>query len=337
MEQTLGKRIMQHRKRQGLTQDQLAERLGVTAQAVSKWENDLSCPDINMLPRLAELFGTTTDQLLGHEKVFETEVVENHQPENDHADDEEKDGGWEFHWDSGRNGAVATAIFVLLVGGLLFAARYLGWDVGFWGIAWPSALLVFGFFALLKTPCFTNVVCTLLGGYFLIDNLGIIDISLNKSLIFPALILVLGVSLLLDALKKPKKGRFHIHKKGDISNKSKGHFTQKDESFECSLAFGEAHHLINLPRLKQGEASVSFGELTLDLTACGEIADGCRIEIGVSCGEVELRVPRQYRVDCDAGTSFGDISVHGHPDSDVRGVIYLDGGISFGELEIHYV
>ena len=55
MEQTLGKRIMHHRKRLGLTQDQLAEKCGVTAQAVSKWENDQSCPDINMLPRLAEL------------------------------------------------------------------------------------------------------------------------------------------------------------------------------------------------------------------------------------------------------------------------------------------
>ncbi len=76
MEQTLGKRIMQHRKDMGLTQDQLAEKLGVTAQAVSKWENDLSCPDINMLPRLAEVFGTTTDALLGHEKVYEAEVVQ---------------------------------------------------------------------------------------------------------------------------------------------------------------------------------------------------------------------------------------------------------------------
>ena len=56
MEQTMGKRIAANRKRLGLTQDQMAERLGVTAQAVSKWENDQSCPDIAMIPRLAELF-----------------------------------------------------------------------------------------------------------------------------------------------------------------------------------------------------------------------------------------------------------------------------------------
>ena len=65
MEQTLGKRIMHHRKRMGLTQDQLAEKLGVTAQAVSKWENDQSCPDITMLPKLADIFGISVDALLG--------------------------------------------------------------------------------------------------------------------------------------------------------------------------------------------------------------------------------------------------------------------------------
>lgn len=72
MEQTLGKRIVAHRKRLGLTQDQLAEQLGVTAQAVSKWENDQSCPDITMLPKLAEIFGITTDELLGLEKKERT-------------------------------------------------------------------------------------------------------------------------------------------------------------------------------------------------------------------------------------------------------------------------
>ena len=59
MEQTLGKRIMENRKRLGWTQDRLAEQMGVSAQAVSKWENDQSCPDISLLPKLVELFGIT--------------------------------------------------------------------------------------------------------------------------------------------------------------------------------------------------------------------------------------------------------------------------------------
>ena len=68
---TLGKRILYHRKRLGLTQDQLAEKMGVTAQAVSKWEHDLSCPDVTAVPRLAELFGISTDELLGVPRAAE--------------------------------------------------------------------------------------------------------------------------------------------------------------------------------------------------------------------------------------------------------------------------
>lgn len=61
---TLGRRIQALRKEQALTQDVLAERMGVTPQAVSKWENDLSCPDIMSLPQLARELGTTVDALL---------------------------------------------------------------------------------------------------------------------------------------------------------------------------------------------------------------------------------------------------------------------------------
>ena len=63
--ETMGKRISELRKNKGMTQEQLAQRVGVTAQAVSKWENDLSCPDISILPQLAEALGVTTDELLG--------------------------------------------------------------------------------------------------------------------------------------------------------------------------------------------------------------------------------------------------------------------------------
>jgi len=61
---TLGKRISYLRRHQALTQEALAEHLNITAQSVSKWENDQSCPDIMTLPRLAELLGVTTDVLL---------------------------------------------------------------------------------------------------------------------------------------------------------------------------------------------------------------------------------------------------------------------------------
>ena len=64
MNETLGSRITQKRKALGFTQEELAEKLSVSAQAVSKWENDLSCPDITLLPTLAKILSSTVDELL---------------------------------------------------------------------------------------------------------------------------------------------------------------------------------------------------------------------------------------------------------------------------------
>ena len=76
MKKTLGGRIAEKRKARGLKQDELAERLGVSAQAVSKWENDISCPDIMTLPQLAEILGCSIDELLtGKEEAREAVLV----------------------------------------------------------------------------------------------------------------------------------------------------------------------------------------------------------------------------------------------------------------------
>ena len=64
MEQTLGRRIAALRREKELTQDALAEVLRVSPQAVSKWENDQTCPDISLLPKLAQDLGVTVDELL---------------------------------------------------------------------------------------------------------------------------------------------------------------------------------------------------------------------------------------------------------------------------------
>ena len=61
---SIGKRINEYRRKRDLTQEQLAEAFGVTSQAVSKWENDISCPDISVLPQLADYFGVSLDLLV---------------------------------------------------------------------------------------------------------------------------------------------------------------------------------------------------------------------------------------------------------------------------------
>ena len=62
--QTFGTMIATMRKENGMTQLELAEKMGVTDKAVSKWERDLSFPDINSIPKLADVFNVTVDELM---------------------------------------------------------------------------------------------------------------------------------------------------------------------------------------------------------------------------------------------------------------------------------
>ncbi len=62
-----GSIIRNMRRQRELTQEQLAETLGVTCQAVSKWETNTSYPDISLLPIIADYFGVSIDTLLGHD------------------------------------------------------------------------------------------------------------------------------------------------------------------------------------------------------------------------------------------------------------------------------
>ena len=62
--QTFGMMIAGLRKERGMTQLELAEKMGVTDKAVSKWERDLSFPDVSSLPRLAEIFDISVDELM---------------------------------------------------------------------------------------------------------------------------------------------------------------------------------------------------------------------------------------------------------------------------------
>ena len=62
-----GARIAQRRREKEMTQEALANALGVTNQAVSKWEADQCCPDVQLLPALADVLGFTLDELFGRE------------------------------------------------------------------------------------------------------------------------------------------------------------------------------------------------------------------------------------------------------------------------------
>ena len=61
---TFGEMISSLRKERNMTQNDLAEKMNVTDKAVSKWERNLSCPDVNSIPKLAEILGVSVEELI---------------------------------------------------------------------------------------------------------------------------------------------------------------------------------------------------------------------------------------------------------------------------------
>ena len=74
MQLDLGNKIRQLRHRDGRTQEALAEALGVTPQAISRWEANGSFPDMNLIPSIANYFGVTIDELFGYENDRERRI-----------------------------------------------------------------------------------------------------------------------------------------------------------------------------------------------------------------------------------------------------------------------
>lgn len=75
MEMTIGKRIAALRRDKNLKQDDLAQMLEVSPQAISKWENDQTCPDISLLPKLAKILGVSVDELLSGKQELQPVVT----------------------------------------------------------------------------------------------------------------------------------------------------------------------------------------------------------------------------------------------------------------------
>ena len=89
---TFGERLQALRQRAGMSQDALAERLGVSRQAVSRWERDETMPETDKVIALADLFGVTTDYLL-RPRPEETEQRRRRRPGRRRT-------GWSGSWPS---------------------------------------------------------------------------------------------------------------------------------------------------------------------------------------------------------------------------------------------
>lgn len=340
MENTLGKRIAANRKRLELTQEQLADRLGITAQAVSKWENDQSCPDINILPTLADIFGISTDELLGRSQSRSIEEAPNDTFNNDSdCQEQERKVHINFSVDNSKKRSRKEKLFVftgaalfLMVGILYLLSKILGWECSLWDILWPSSLLVFGVFGLIGNISLFWLACTAVGAFFLVTNIIPLPVEPDRGILWALIIIVCGVMLLLDALRKKRRHKVHY------SDRAPSHeYRVADNFLECSNAFGSERQIVTTELLTGGNISNTFGEYTVDLSGVDAVSVGCAIEASCSFGELEILVPKHYTITHKTNRSFSGFDVTGNPDEFPAGEIYLNATVRFGQLTIRYI
>ena len=343
MDNTLGRRIATHRKRLGLTQEQLADKLGLTAQAVSKWENDQSCPDISTLPLLADIFGVSTDTLLGRVQI--PSVINSSETATDYVNDDDNDADDDsdihIHVDKNSHGhyknsgklyLLGTAVWCLAVGALYLLSKIFFWDCTLWDILWPSFLLVFGIFGLINHISLFWLACSSVGAFFLVSNIVPLPLELDRGILWAVIIIVCGVMLLLDVLRKKHRRKIRLH------NDTPSHeYRITDGYLHCSNSFGEQNQAVVAELLTGGKVSNSFGSYTINLSGVDAVSDDCKIEVSCSFGEMELLVPKRYAVVHKSSKSFASFSVDGKADDIPEGQIFLQASVSFGDLTIRYI
>ncbi len=342
---TLGKRILYYRKRMGMTQDQLAEQMGVSAQAVSKWEHDLSCPDVTSLPRLAEIFGISTDELLGlvspQSQTVKEAIIDDEEDETDEAR-ENKSPGWRTLRQFGDR--YLWALYLIALGGVYLAAELLQLRADFWDICWPMSLLFFGLYWSLHNALPLGSLCALGGGYLLLVELGLVETKfVTWPMVLGLTLVLLGGSILLKRYLRPKRNRrkhsesTHRAVYGAASGKEKatrvyhtsGGFIQADYAF-CSDRI-----VVNEVEFGGGDVDVSFGSLVVDLRNCVRATPECTLKMDVSFGSLVILVPGHFRIELEQDRFAGSCDTTGMPEPDAM-PIRLHGDCAFSSLKIQY-
>lgn len=325
---TLGKRILYHRKRLGLTQDQLAAKMGVTAQAVSKWEHDLSCPDVTALPRLAELFGITTDELLGTRPPEAAKVHTGEVETKSHDDG----WSWEFHWD--RDG-VLFALFLVALGAAYIAVTLLKLQVSFWSLLWPMGFIYVGLSSCLKRFSAFGGGAIAAGVYFLLVNLGVIPSLITWPVILGALLVLWGISMILDQTRRRK--RKTLLRSGHSENQPRRGYNLREGYADVDIAFCSDNIHVQAPELRGGKVDLAFGSLILDLGDCAALAPGCCLKLDAAFSSLVLQVPGCYRVDLELERTGASLDISGTPAPTPEATLRLTGDCSFGSLKIQYI
>lgn len=328
-QQTMGKRIMQLRKEKGFTQEQLAEKMGVSAQAVSKWENDVSCPDISILPNLAEVLGVTTDELLGVKPIEPHVVIVDSQSEK-----KKGSKGYTFDWNIGfKKDGMWFAVLIIVLGLAFLMQRVGGLSFGVWGIVWPAVIIGLGLSWCIRRFSIFSLGVVALGTYFLLFNLQVITIVLTWGIIWPSLLILLGLAIIFEAIR-PHKRKWREYCDG--SHKQVIDYNEENGFVHYDCSFCDEDRKLVLDELTGGDIDLSFGKCVLDLTEVKHVKNGAVLDMDVSFGSCDLVVPRSFKVLVRSDKAFGSVQTFGSADSNAAEVLAVKGDVSFGNLNIRY-
>lgn len=342
--QTMGKRIAALRKKKSLTQEQLAQRLGVTPQAVSKWENDLSCPDISILPDLARELEVSVDALLGSSQQEEKKepkqyIVISKETEGEEDTMKEEKGKFSLRFNLNAKGGALIPALLLIGAGVLFLLQEMGVltlaaDISLWSIVWPLLVLAAGISTLTSEVNACTVAITVFGLYKFLYNLGLLPLSWNLTwgMAWPMILIVIGLTVMQEALfPKSKHKRSGVH---NGKNNVVSHCGYKDGILEVECSFGEMHPCPEGPFVG-GRAEVNFGSCTLDLTKCESFAENATLETEVNFGDMKIIVPSHVKVEMDAESAFGSSTAPTAPEN-TTSTLTIKGDCNFGNLQVRY-
>ena len=158
----IGKFIAECRKQKNLTQMQLAEKLGITDKAISKWERGITMPDTSIMLELCEILGISVNELLSGEKInMENNNQKNEQLLLEMAKELEKKSKtiWNAMW------AIMTVSIIGLIGGLAIIAFFM--SEGPWMLVAILALCV-----VFLIPCFYALKLEVSVGTYKCQNCG---------------------------------------------------------------------------------------------------------------------------------------------------------------------
>ena len=338
--ETLGKRIAALRKEKGLTQEQLAEKVGVSAQAVSKWENDVSCPDITLLPLLADILGVTVDELLGVKPIEPHVII----LDKDEAPKREKKESFNFEWNkhrySGQWSTIAFCIGAILIC-LLFILRSfpeLGLfqnygDVSAWDYVWPIVIFTIGLISVRDHLIFGSLFI-LWGVYeFLCSTIPAMGAYQIK---WYVVLLVIAVILLVKTIIG-KKRWVKVKKGNDCEDHTPTlDVSQEDDYLDADMSFGSGVITYDGERMRGGSIDMNFGDYKVDFRNVKTFADGCLLEIDQNFGNLTIYLPTHVRLVKSSDTSFGSFATYGEPNPGATQAIIIRADVNFGTLQVKY-